>query len=70
MDLPNLYSWKLDTYLMGLSPHNSDRTKPSGSVRINISLRGEPAQWLLDWKRRGLVRSNHECCVTVVHVVL
>jgi hypothetical protein len=29
-------------------------------VRINTIVDGEPAQWLLTWKRRGLVRSNSD----------
>ena len=30
------------------------------TVRINITLKGEPAKWLKIWKRRGLVNSNRE----------
>ena len=33
------------------------------SVRVNITLHGEPAQWLLQWKRRGLVKSNRDAVV-------
>jgi len=33
------------------------------SIRVNITLRGEPAQWLLEWKRRGLVKSNRDAVV-------
>lgn len=30
----------------------------SATARVNITLRGEPAQILLELKRRGVVRSN------------
>lgn len=32
-------------------------------VRINITLRGEPAQWLRGWKRRGLVTSCSDAVI-------
>lgn len=30
------------------------------SVRINCVITGEPAQWLVEWKQRGLVKSNSD----------
>lgn len=33
------------------------------SVRLNLTLRGLPAEWLLDWKRRGIVRSNVDAVI-------
>ena len=30
------------------------------TVRFNTIISGEPAAWLEDWKRRGLVRSNSD----------
>ncbi len=39
----------------------SHRTHEGGSevkVRINTIIQGDPAEWLLEWKRRGLV-SNY-----------
>lgn len=32
-------------------------------IRVNITLHGEPAQWLLTWKQRGLVKSNRDAVV-------
>ena len=40
---------------------SQERRKPhlnNGAVRINTIITGELARWLLDWKRRGLVKSN------------
>ena len=33
------------------------------TVRINCTLKGEPAKWLKTWKRRGLVNSNRDAVV-------
>jgi hypothetical protein len=32
----------------------------SPSVRLNMTLEGDPALWLLEWKNRGLVTSCHD----------
>jgi len=32
-------------------------------VRINIVIVGEPAKWLEDWKRRGLVTSYRDAVI-------
>jgi len=29
-------------------------------IRINTIITGDPATWLLSWKKRGLVRSNSD----------
>ena len=34
------------------------RKNETSSVRINVTLTGEPASWLRSWKERGLVKSN------------
>jgi len=31
--------------------------KDEPRVRINLVLRGEPAEWLISWRRRGLISS-------------
>ena len=31
--------------------------EPSQKIRINTVITGEPAKWLNEWKRRGLVTS-------------
>ena len=33
------------------------------SIRLNLTLKGEPAKWLKTWKRRGLVNSNRDAVV-------
>ena len=35
-------------------------SKENPSIRINTVIRGDPALWLLEWKRRGIVRSNSD----------
>lgn len=42
---------------MNVKLPNAEQEKRS-AIRINTSLRGEPAEWLLEWKTRGLVTSN------------
>ena len=32
-------------------------------VRINTVITGEPATWLLEWKRRGIVTSNTDAII-------
>ena len=32
-------------------------------ARTNTVISGEPAQWLLDWKRRCLARSNRDAII-------
>jgi len=32
-------------------------------VRINTVITGEPALWLIEWKRRGLVTSNSDAVI-------
>jgi len=32
-------------------------------VRINMTLKGEPAQWLGEWKRRGIITSNSDAVI-------
>jgi len=41
----------------------SRRMEDGKSVRINITLHGEPARWLQQWKRRGLVKSNQDAVI-------
>ena len=36
------------------------RYNDANSIRINTVIRGEPAEWLLEWKQRGIVRSNSD----------
>lgn len=32
-------------------------------VRINTVISGEPAHWLIEWKKRGLVTSNTDAVI-------
>ena len=40
---------------------NSNRK--SATVRINTMITGEPAEWLQEWKRRGLVKSYTDAVI-------
>jgi hypothetical protein len=35
-------------------------SKKRASVRINTVISGEPAEWLQEWKERGIVSSNSD----------
>ena len=35
----------------------------STKIRINTTIEGEPAKWLIDWKRRGLVTSYTDAVI-------
>ena len=39
------------------------RTNQKDKARINTVLSGEPALWLMEWKRRGLILSNSDAVV-------
>ena len=46
-----------------------DADHDSVIVRLNTAIRGEPAQIVLDLKRRGIVRSNTEAFVQGVYAL-
>mgnify|MGYP006910668156 CR=1 FL=1 len=39
------------------------------SVRVNITLTGDAARWLREWRRRGLVTSCRDAVVQAFHVM-
>lgn len=42
------------------------RANENGKIlktRINTSVKGDPAKWLHEWKRRGLVTSNTDAII-------
>jgi len=41
----------------------ANRDKKGLSVRINTTVTGEPAEWLEEWKRRGLVTSYTDAVI-------
>jgi hypothetical protein len=45
------------------------RTKQKDKTRINTVISGEPALWLMEWKRRGLVLSNSDAVVQAFRVL-
>jgi hypothetical protein len=49
----------------GGEPSVSYGAKPTDDevVRINISLRGNPARWYREWKSRGLVKSTSDAVI-------
>lgn len=38
-------------------------------IRLNFSLKGDPAKWLVTWKNRGLIVSNHDCVIQAFQVL-
>ncbi|GAH34012.1 unnamed protein product [marine sediment metagenome] len=41
----------------------TNKDKKDSSVRINTTVTGEPAKWLEEWKRRGLVTSYTDAVI-------
>jgi hypothetical protein len=39
------------------------KTKERTRIRINMTVEGEPAAWLDEWKRRGLVTSYTDAVI-------
>lgn len=42
-------------------------------IRLNLSLNGDPASWLIEWKNRGLVTSCKDAVIqafTVLHQLI
>jgi hypothetical protein len=40
----------------------------SKGIRINMKVEGEPAEWLEEWKRRGLVTSYTDAVIQSLRV--
>jgi len=38
-------------------------------VRINAIITGEPALWIIEWKRRGLVTSNADAVIQALRAL-
>lgn len=38
-------------------------------VRINLVLKGEPAEWLIKWRRRGLVSSYADAVIQALRAL-
>jgi len=34
-----------------------DHVRRTQEIRVNMTVKGEPADWILEWQERGLVRS-------------
>ena len=45
-----------------------DNQKATDSVRLNITVNGEPAKWLKKWKKRGLVTSCRDSVIQAFRV--
>ena len=58
-----LYSNELISQFGFILTRKSKKIESEESIRINITLIGEPAKWLKEWKRRGLVNSNRDAVV-------
>jgi hypothetical protein len=37
-------------------------------IRINMKIEGEPAEWLEEWKRRGLVTSYTDAVIQALRI--
>lgn len=44
-------------------------TKGKKQIRINMTVEGEPAAWLNDWKRRGLVTSYTDAVIQALRAL-
>ncbi len=47
---------------------NADKNLPNQRIRINTVVIGEPAAWLNEWKRRGLVTSYTDAIIQALRV--
>ena len=45
------------------------KTKGKKQIRINMTVEGEPAAWLNDWKRRGLVTSYTDAVIQALRAL-
>jgi len=45
------------------------RTKERTRIRINTVISGEPALWLKEWKRRGLITSYTDAVIQALRVL-
>jgi hypothetical protein len=45
------------------------RTNQKDRTRINTTITGEPALWLMEWKQRGLILSNSDAVVQAYRVL-
>ena len=43
--------------------------KVKEKIRINMTVEGEPAKWLNEWKRRGLVTSYTDAVIQALRVL-
>ena len=48
---------------------SAKRTKGKKQIRINMTVEGEPAAWLNDWKRRGLVTSYTDAVIQALRAL-
>ena len=45
------------------------KTKKKARIRINMVIEGEPAEWLNDWKRRGLITSYTDAVIQALRAL-
>lgn len=48
---------------------SSTRTKERAHIRINMSIEGEPAEWLLTYKKRGLITSYTDAIIQALRAL-
>jgi len=46
-----------------------ERVKEKAHIRINMIVDGEPAKWLNEWKRRGLIMSYTDAVIQALRAL-
>jgi len=46
-----------------------EKAKEKARIRINMIVEGEPAKWLIDWRRRGLVTSYTDGVIQAIRAL-
>jgi len=46
-----------------------EKAKEKLRIRINMTLEGEPAKWLTEWRRRGLITSYTDAVIQALRAM-
>jgi len=46
-----------------------EKAKEKARIRINMTVEGEPAKWLGEWKRRGLITSYTDAVIQALRAM-
>lgn len=47
----------------------SEKQREKTRIRINMTVEGEPAKWLTDWKNRGLITSYTDAVIQALRAL-